>query len=41
LESNVRTDLKLENTKFRLLGLPFYNKDLESVFEKSFDEMIL
>jgi len=41
LESNVSTDLKLENTKFRLLGLPFYNKDLESVFEKSFDEMIL
>ena len=41
VESNVDTDLKLENTKFRLLGLPFYNKSLQSVFEEAFEEKLM
>jgi len=32
IEKESRIDLETENENFRLLGLPFYNKNLKHVF---------
>jgi type III restriction enzyme len=41
IESNYDTDLKIENTDFKLIGLPFYNEALRNDFEDSFDKEII
>jgi len=41
LDNKADTDLKLENTKFKLVGLPFYNEELRRNFEKALEEKIL
>lgn len=41
IENEAETDLKLENEKFILLGLPFYNERLKKDFEKAFTEKLL
>jgi type III restriction enzyme len=41
LESRADTDLKLENTNFKLIGLPFYNEKLKRDFEEALENKIL
>ena len=40
LEKESKLNLKLESENFRLLGLPFYNESLKSVFEEAFEEKL-
>jgi len=41
LEGKADMDLKMENTNFKLIGLPFYNEQLKRDFEKVLEEKIL
>ena len=41
LESRADTDFKLENTEFKLIGLPFYNEQLKREFEEALENKIL
>jgi type III restriction enzyme len=41
LESRADTDFKLENTEFKLIGLPFYNEQLKRDFEEALENKIL
>jgi len=41
LETKADTDFKLENTKFKLIGLPFYNEQLKREFEEALESKIL
>ena len=41
LESRADTDFKLENTNFKLIGLPFYNEQLKREFEEALENKIL
>jgi type III restriction enzyme len=41
LESRADTDFKLENTRFKLIGLPFYNEQLKREFEEALENKIL
>lgn len=41
LENKAKTDLKLENKYFKLIGLPFYNEKLKKEFEKALENKIL
>ena len=40
IESNHIVDLKLENKDFRLIGLPFYNKQLQEKFSEAFERFV-
>jgi len=40
IEKRANTDLKLENEKFRLIGLPFYNEKLKKDFEEVFEDKL-
>lgn len=40
LEEKAEIALRIEGKEFHLLGLPFYNKDLEKDFENVFKEKI-
>ncbi len=40
VEEKADIDLKIENKKFRLFGLPFYNEKLKQTFEEAFDSKI-
>jgi len=41
LENKAKTDLKLENKYFKLIGLPFYNEKLKKEFEEALENKIL
>ena len=41
MEKKADTDLKLENKKFKLIGLPFYNEQLKKEFEEALENKIL
>ena len=41
MENKAETDLKFENKHFKLIGLPFYNKNLEKEFEEALKDKIL
>jgi len=41
LESRADMDFKLENTEFKLIGLPFYNEQLKREFEEALKNKIL
>lgn len=41
IENNYDTDLKLENSDFKLIGLPFYNEGTKNNFEESFNNKII
>lgn len=41
LETKAEADFKLENTKFKLIGLPFYNEQLKREFEEALENKIL
>jgi type III restriction enzyme len=41
LETKADTDFKLENTNFKLIGLPFYNEQLKREFEEALESKIL
>jgi len=41
LENKADTDFKLENTNFKLIGLPFYNEQLKREFEEALENKIL
>jgi type III restriction enzyme len=41
LENRAETDLKLENKHFKLVGLPFYNEELEEEFEEALENKLL
>jgi type III restriction enzyme len=41
LETKVDTDFKLENTNFKLIGLPFYNEQLKREFEEALENKLL
>lgn len=41
IQDKFKIGLKLENTEYKLIGLPFFNKESEDNFIKSFDEDIL
>jgi type III restriction enzyme len=41
LENKADTDFKLENTNFKLIGLPFYNEQLKREFEEALESKIL
>lgn len=41
LENKAKTDLKLENKNFKLIGLPFYNEKLKREFEEALENKIL
>jgi type III restriction enzyme len=41
LETKADTDFKLENTKFKLIGLPFYNEGLKKEFEEALETKLL
>jgi len=41
IEKKADTDLKLENKQFKLIGLPFYNKQLKKEFEEALENKIL
>jgi|GEM_PF-29317 len=40
IESNHIVDLKIENKDFRLIGLPFYNKQLQEKFSEAFERFV-
>jgi type III restriction enzyme len=40
-KAEIETNIFLENNRFKLLGLPFYNKKLEKEFENIFKEKLL
>ncbi|MBU0646710.1 hypothetical protein KJ611_04570, partial [Patescibacteria group bacterium] len=40
IENNHTVDLKLENKDFRLIGLPFYNKQLQEKFSEAFERFV-
>jgi len=37
IENKAEIDLKYENKKFKLIGLPFYNKSLEREFREALE----
>ena len=37
IEEKSDTDLKLENKKFKLVGMPFYNEKLRQIFKEAFE----
>jgi type III restriction enzyme len=41
IENKADMDLKFENTHFKLIGLPFYNKSLEKEFKKAVENKLL
>ncbi|KUK49923.1 MAG: Type III site-specific deoxyribonuclease [Parcubacteria bacterium 32_520] len=41
LETKADTDFKLENTNFKLIGLPFYNEQLKREFEEALESKTL
>lgn len=41
LETKADTDFKLENTNFKLIGLPFYNEQLKREFEEALESKML
>lgn len=41
LEGDAETNYKPPNKEFRILGLPFYNKGIESEFEEAFKDKLL
>ena len=41
LENKAKTDLKLENKYFKLIGLPFYNEKLKKEFEEAIENKLL
>jgi len=41
LETKADTDFKLENTNFKLIGLPFYNEQLRREFEEALESKTL
>ncbi len=41
MEKEAKTDLKLENKHFKLMGLPFYNEKLKKDFEEVFESKFL
>ncbi|MDP3729394.1 MAG: DEAD/DEAH box helicase family protein [bacterium] len=41
LEQKADTDLKFENTHFKLVGLPFYNEQLKREFEETLESKLL
>jgi type III restriction enzyme len=41
MERKADTDLKLENKHFKLVGLPFYNEQLQKEFEEALENKIL
>jgi type III restriction enzyme len=41
LENKADTDFKLENTNFKLIGLPFYNEQLKREFEEALESKLL
>jgi type III restriction enzyme len=41
LETKAEADFKLENTNFKLIGLPFYNEQLKREFEEALENKIL
>jgi len=41
LETKADIDFKLENTNFKLIGLPFYNEQLKREFEEALESKIL
>ncbi|MCW5877061.1 MAG: DEAD/DEAH box helicase family protein [Anaerolineales bacterium] len=41
IEAEAELELLFENQDFRLLGLPFYNKDLEQDFKEAFEKNLL
>lgn len=40
IENNHTVDLKIENKDFRLIGLPFYNKQLQEKFSEVFERFV-
>ena len=40
IENNYTVNLKLENKDFRLIGLPFYNKQLQDKFNEAFERFV-
>ena len=40
-ETKADTDFKLENTNFKLIGLPFYNEQLKREFEEALESKTL
>ncbi|MCD6412858.1 MAG: type III deoxyribonuclease, partial [Elusimicrobia bacterium] len=41
IEKNAITNLKLENKRFKLLGLPFYNEKLKKDFKEALEKELL
>jgi type III restriction enzyme len=41
MEGKADTDLKLENKHFKLIGLPFYNEQLQKEFEEALENKLL
>jgi type III restriction enzyme len=41
IEEKAKVNLEFENKKFKLIGMPFYNKKMEKEFEKFFAERLL